>query len=162
MLLAGLGAVWDSAPRVVFCSLWEDDPNAPSHTHTHTTAVVYWYDASNPYHNSKHAADCVHGVTALLAMPTVTPLVGDLELYASLLAAAVHDVAHTGQNNMYHTNVGTDLSLWYSDKSCLERFHLAVAFALMKNPLRCVSVCVSGGGACDYCKRECDSVRVCS
>jgi hypothetical protein len=99
-------------------------------------AITYWYDGSNPYHNAKHAADTIHGVAALIAMPAVLPHVTDLDIYALLVAASVHDVGHTGQTNVYHSNAGSDLSVWFSDKSCLERYHLAVAFAVMRNPTR--------------------------
>ena len=99
-------------------------------------AVTYWYDSSNPYHNAMHAADCTHGVAALIAMPSVHRHVNDLEILALLLAAAVHDCGHTGQSNNYHAVASTDLSLLFSDKSSLERYHLAVAFGLMRNPTR--------------------------
>jgi hypothetical protein len=60
-------------------------------------AATLWYRDSNPYHNAMHGADVTHGVAAMLALKVVSPLVADLDAYALLLAAAIHDVAHTGQ-----------------------------------------------------------------
>ena len=88
------------------------------------------------YHNATHAACVTHGVYSLLTTrPELAELFGSpLDLFTLTLAAWVHDLGHTGQNNAYHVATGSGLALQYSDQSCLEMHHLASAFQLLKQP----------------------------
>ena len=47
---------------------------------------------------------------------------------ASLLAAVVHDVEHTGTTNNFHVQSGSEFALLYNDRSVLENHHLYYAF----------------------------------
>merc|ERR1719356_1222329 len=51
----------------------------------------------------------------------------------SLVSAALHDVGHTGQNNVYHVSIRSDLAIMYNDSSVLENMHVSSAFQLMKH-----------------------------
>ena len=55
----------------------------------------------------------------------------NLEMFAALVAAAVHDVDHPGVTNQFLIETGDDLALLYNDNSVLENHHLAVAFKTM-------------------------------
>jgi hypothetical protein len=52
----------------------------------------------------------------------------DLERFAYLLAAVVHDVGHPGRNNSFQINRQTVLALEYNDLSVLENMHASKAF----------------------------------
>jgi cAMP-specific phosphodiesterase 4 len=57
------------------------------------------------------------------------------EVFAALVAAAIHDFRHPGKNNNFMVKSGSDLAIQFSDSSVLERMHLAEAFFLAKEPL---------------------------
>ena len=48
-----------------------------------------------------------------LATTNVAMCTSKVDKLAALVAAAVHDVGHTGQGNGYHVAAGTDLALMY-------------------------------------------------
>ena len=56
-----------------------------------------------------------------------------LEILAILIAAAVHDVEHTGTTNSFHIQSNSEYALLYNDRSVLENHHLCTAFRLMKD-----------------------------
>ena len=66
---------------------------------------------------------------SLLKLATVF---SDLELFSILFAAAIHDLAHTGQSNQFHINTKSNLALLYNDQSVLENHHISTAFRIMK------------------------------
>ncbi len=49
-----------------------------------------------------------------------------------LFAAAIHDLAHTGQSNQFHINTKSTLALLYNDQAVLENHHISTAFRIMK------------------------------
>lgn len=80
-----------------------------------------------PYHNNLHATDvvqsavfCVHAGKLLEDLPYLAVL-------ALVFGAAAHDVGHPGTSNSYQVNTKSQLALTYSNKSVLERYHIALA-----------------------------------
>ena len=55
------------------------------------------------------------------------------EILAILIAAAIHDVEHTGTTNSFHIHSNSEFALLYNDRSVLENHHLYTAFKLMKD-----------------------------
>lgn len=53
-----------------------------------------------------------------------------------MLAAAIHDMGHTGQTNNFHISSKSELALRYNDKSPLEQMHVSKAFELMRDQPR--------------------------
>ena len=66
-----------------------------------------------------------------------------LEILAILIAAAIHDVEHTGTTNSFHIHSNSEYALLYNDRSVLENHHLYTAFKIMKDVS---NVNVEGGG----------------
>ena len=55
----------------------------------------------------------------------------DVDAFAMLIAAAIHDYDHPGFNNNYHTRTNAFLSTLYNDRSILESHHVAASFKLL-------------------------------
>lgn len=56
----------------------------------------------NPYHNNMHAADVTQTVHYMMLQAGLTNWLSDLEIFATLLAAVIHDYLHTGTTNNFH------------------------------------------------------------
>lgn len=60
-----------------------------------------------------------------------------LDHLIGLVAAAVHDVAHPGKNNVFLTKTMHSLALRYNDQSILENMHIARCFETMRDSPGC-------------------------
>jgi len=87
----------------------------------------------NPYHNELHATDVAHSVHYFLSRVGLMHCMNDLEIFAILLSAIIHDVEHTGTTNNFHVNSRSHLALLYNDRSVLENHHLCFAFTVLKS-----------------------------
>uniref|UniRef100_K3W5J5 Phosphodiesterase n=1 Tax=Globisporangium ultimum (strain ATCC 200006 / CBS 805.95 / DAOM BR144) TaxID=431595 RepID=K3W5J5_GLOUD len=93
---------------------------------------------ANPYHNSSHAADVVNSVNYLITALSdgqIRDTLTNLEFYAAIVAAAIHDFRHPGKSNNYLIKAKHDLAVQYNDRSILESMHVAETFFIMRNPL---------------------------
>eukprot|EP00457_Paulinella_chromatophora_P000269 gb/GEZN01000269.1/.p1 GENE.gb/GEZN01000269.1/~~gb/GEZN01000269.1/.p1 ORF type:complete len:1649 (-),score=281.41 gb/GEZN01000269.1/:153-5099(-) len=97
-------------------------------------AIEEGYNDDLPYHNSIHAADVLLNVYYLLTASDTIDLISPQDLFAALLAAAIHDFRHPGVTNGYLVSTHHPLALRYNDHAVLEQMHCAEAFALMRDP----------------------------
>lgn len=95
------------------------------------TIIEDGYFNMNPYHNSTHAADVVQTLNFFITKGGLSNYVTELDIFAALVAAVIHDYAHQGLNNAYQISVQSELAVTYNDKSVLENFHTAQAFTLL-------------------------------
>ncbi|KAB7495468.1 Calcium/calmodulin-dependent 3',5'-cyclic nucleotide phosphodiesterase 1C, partial [Armadillidium nasatum] len=86
----------------------------------------------NPYHNNIHAADVLQTIHYMLSQTGLMNWLTDIEVFATLFAALVHDLEHTGTTNNFHVMSGTDTALLYNDRAVLENHHISAAFRLLK------------------------------
>lgn len=84
-----------------------------------------------PFHNSLHGADVLHAVHLLLSGEKLSSVFTDLEVFAALFAALIHDVDHPGLTNQFLVATSNVLALCYNDSSVLENHHIATAFSLL-------------------------------
>lgn len=70
----------------------------------------------NPYHNNLHAADVAQTVHHVLCQTGLMHWLTDLEIFATLLAALIHDYEHTGTTNNFHVMSGSDTAMLYNDR----------------------------------------------
>uniref|UniRef100_A0A914ULD8 Phosphodiesterase n=1 Tax=Plectus sambesii TaxID=2011161 RepID=A0A914ULD8_9BILA len=87
---------------------------------------------NNPYHNLVHAADVAQTSHFMLSQTGLANSLGDLELFAVLFGALIHDYEHTGHTNSFHIQSGSNFALLYNDRSVLENHHVSSCFRLMK------------------------------
>nr|XP_060637625.1 dual specificity calcium/calmodulin-dependent 3',5'-cyclic nucleotide phosphodiesterase 1C isoform X2 [Anolis sagrei ordinatus] len=87
----------------------------------------------NPYHNLMHAADVTQTVHYLLFKTGVVHWLTELEIFAMIFAAAIHDYEHTGTTNNFHIQTRSDTAILYNDRSVLENHHLCAAFRLLQD-----------------------------
>jgi hypothetical protein len=92
-------------------------------------AIENNYRLSNPYHNALHAADVLFSVFWILHSCFGQKVIGadELDIFAMLFAAMVHDLDHPGETNAYQIAVKTSFALLYNDRSVLENHHVAFA-----------------------------------
>ncbi|XP_047987111.1 calcium/calmodulin-dependent 3',5'-cyclic nucleotide phosphodiesterase 1 [Leguminivora glycinivorella] len=88
---------------------------------------------NNPYHNNLHAADVAQTVHYMLCQTGLMNWLSDLEIFATLVAAVIHDFEHTGTTNNFHVMSGSDTALLYNDRAVLENHHISAAFRLIKD-----------------------------
>lgn len=86
----------------------------------------------NPYHNNVHAADVTQTTHSILCQTGLMHWLTDLEIFATLLAAIIHDYEHTGTTNNFHVMSGSDTALLYNDRAVLENHHISAGFRVMK------------------------------
>lgn len=87
----------------------------------------------NPYHNNLHAADVTQTIHHMLCQTGLMNWLTDLEIFATLLAALIHDFEHTGTTNNFHVMSGSETALLYNDRAVLENHHISAAFRLLKD-----------------------------
>lgn len=85
-----------------------------------------------PYHNATHAADVVHNVYYFIQQDGLGDMLLLEDVFAAILASAVHDYDHPGTNNAFQIATNSDLAIRYNDQSVLENMHCAEAFKCMK------------------------------
>lgn len=88
----------------------------------------------NPYHNFVHIVDVFQTCSVMLGAMDARLRLPDLEIFALLISALVHDLEHPGMNNLYQINAGTPLAIRYNDASVLENHHCAMAFTVFNEP----------------------------
>ncbi|XP_075213731.1 dual specificity calcium/calmodulin-dependent 3',5'-cyclic nucleotide phosphodiesterase 1-like [Lycorma delicatula] len=86
----------------------------------------------NPYHNNLHAADVAQTVHYMLCQTGLMNWMTDLEIYATLVAAIIHDYEHTGTTNNFHVMSGTETALIYNDRAVLENHHISSSFRVLR------------------------------
>uniref|UniRef100_A0A8C1XM79 Phosphodiesterase n=1 Tax=Cyprinus carpio TaxID=7962 RepID=A0A8C1XM79_CYPCA len=87
----------------------------------------------NPYHNLIHAADVTQTVHYLLLKTGMVHWLTELEIFAMLFAAAIHDYEHTGTTNNFHIQTRSDTAILYNDRSVLESHHVSAAYRLLQD-----------------------------
>eukprot|EP01065_Artemidia_motanka_P040034 TRINITY_DN4956_c3_g1_i1.p1 TRINITY_DN4956_c3_g1~~TRINITY_DN4956_c3_g1_i1.p1 ORF type:complete len:1236 (+),score=418.21 TRINITY_DN4956_c3_g1_i1:48-3755(+) len=88
----------------------------------------------NPYHNSMHAADVMHVAHYVISQGGLARRcrATDEEIFAAVVAAAVHDYNHPGINNAFHVRSQNYLAVLYNDRSVNENMHTMSVLELMR------------------------------
>ncbi|KAK5849718.1 hypothetical protein PBY51_014030 [Eleginops maclovinus] len=86
----------------------------------------------NPYHNLMHAADVTQTIHYLLLKTGMVHWLTELEIFAIIFAAAIHDFEHTGTTNNFHIQTRSDTAMLYNDRAVLENYHVSAAYRLLQ------------------------------
>lgn len=86
----------------------------------------------NPYHNLVHGGDVAQTVHTILSQSKLVNWLTDLEVFATIVAALLHDFEHTGTTNNFHIQTSSDVALLYNDRAVLENHHISAGFRIMK------------------------------
>ncbi|XP_010775981.1 calcium/calmodulin-dependent 3',5'-cyclic nucleotide phosphodiesterase 1C-like [Notothenia coriiceps] len=87
----------------------------------------------NPYHNLMHAADVTQTIHYLLLKTGMVHWLTELEIFAIIFAAAIHDFEHTGTTNNFHIQTRSDTAMLYNDRAVLENYHVSAAYRLLQS-----------------------------
>jgi hypothetical protein len=90
------------------------------------------------YHNAIHATDVTQ--TAAVILDAFSKHVGapaKQDVFALLVAAAVHDLGHLGVNNDFLINSRHPRATMYNDRSVNENFHISRAFEIARTTRGC-------------------------
>ncbi|XP_066538829.1 dual specificity calcium/calmodulin-dependent 3',5'-cyclic nucleotide phosphodiesterase 1A isoform X2 [Hoplias malabaricus] len=87
----------------------------------------------NPYHNLVHAADVTQTVHYILLKTGMVHWLTELEIFAMIFAAAVHDYEHTGTTNNFHIQTRSDAAILYNDRAVQENHHVSAAYRLLQD-----------------------------
>ncbi|XP_041670160.1 calcium/calmodulin-dependent 3',5'-cyclic nucleotide phosphodiesterase 1A [Cheilinus undulatus] len=87
----------------------------------------------NPYHNLVHAADVTQTIHYLLLKTGMVHWLTELEIFAIIFAAAIHDFEHTGTTNNFHIQTRSNTAMLYNDRAVLENHHVSAAYRLLQD-----------------------------
>ncbi|XP_041817459.1 calcium/calmodulin-dependent 3',5'-cyclic nucleotide phosphodiesterase 1A isoform X2 [Chelmon rostratus] len=87
----------------------------------------------NPYHNLMHAADVTQTIHYLLLKTGMVHWLTELEIFAIIFAAAIHDYEHTGTTNNFHIQTRSETAMLYNDRAVLENHHVSAAYRLLQD-----------------------------
>ncbi|XP_053538409.1 dual specificity calcium/calmodulin-dependent 3',5'-cyclic nucleotide phosphodiesterase 1A isoform X3 [Ictalurus punctatus] len=86
----------------------------------------------NPYHNLIHAADVTQTVHYFLLKTGMVHWMTELEIFAMIFAASIHDYEHTGTTNNFHIQTRSDTAILYNDRAVQENHHVSSAYRLLQ------------------------------
>ncbi|XP_064646960.1 dual specificity calcium/calmodulin-dependent 3',5'-cyclic nucleotide phosphodiesterase 1A-like isoform X13 [Lineus longissimus] len=86
----------------------------------------------NPYHNLVHAADVAQTTYHIISHSKLVHWLTDIEIFATIIAACIHDFEHTGTTNNFHISTGSEVALLYNDRAVLENHHISASFRILK------------------------------
>ncbi|XP_038665745.1 calcium/calmodulin-dependent 3',5'-cyclic nucleotide phosphodiesterase 1A-like isoform X2 [Scyliorhinus canicula] len=88
---------------------------------------------TNPYHNLVHAADVTQTVHYFILRTGIVHWMTELEIFAILFAAAIHDYEHTGTTNNFHIQSRSDTAILYNDRAVQESHHVSATYRLLQD-----------------------------
>lgn len=91
----------------------------------------YYSRNNNPFHNFRHGVTVMNTVYNIFKTSQLGKYFCQTGLTAMLFAGLMHDVDHTGKNNMFEINLSGKLAIRYNDDSVLENHHAARAFMIL-------------------------------
>jgi hypothetical protein len=94
-------------------------------------ANKYYSKNKNPFHNFKHGITVMSTAYNIFKISNLKKYFSQTGLTSMLFAGLMHDIDHTGRNNMFEINRAGKLAIRYNDDSVLENHHSARAFRIL-------------------------------
>ena len=97
-------------------------------------AIASQYLQSTLYHNSLHGADITQTMCLFFNNSNAEEVCHTkaIDLLSIIIAGLGHDLGHPGLTNTFQINSSSDMAITYNDSSCLENFHLAKLFTIIR------------------------------
>ena len=86
-----------------------------------------------PYHNTDHALDTIQCVFCLLHLTGEVKTFDDVELFALLMAALMHDTGHTGENGGFMSRSHLPLDILFKNQPPTQTDHANAAIQILTN-----------------------------
>lgn len=86
-----------------------------------------------PYHNMNHALDTIQCLFSILNLTGENKNFDDIELFALLLAALMHDTGHTGENGGYVARSQLPLDILFKNQPASQTGHANAAIQMLTN-----------------------------
>ena len=86
-----------------------------------------------PYHNMNHALDTIQCLFSILKLTGENKNFDDIELFALLLAALMHDTGHTGENGGYVSRSQLPLDILFKNQPASQTNHANAAIQMLTN-----------------------------
>ncbi|OHS99538.1 3'5'-cyclic nucleotide phosphodiesterase family protein [Tritrichomonas foetus] len=86
-----------------------------------------------PYHNTEHALDTIQCVFTLLQLTGEAKNLDDIELFALLLAALMHDTGHSGENGGFVARSQLPLDILFKNQPPTQTNHANAAIQMLTN-----------------------------
>jgi hypothetical protein len=119
--------------KSLFAITWQTFQIDDSVLRAWLTAVERAYN-ENPYHSATHAADVLQGTFFHLYRCGLMRQLTDMEVFACVVAAIIHDIGHIGLTNAFLKVTAHPLAIAYNDQSIMENFHASEGWALCVKP----------------------------
>jgi len=100
----------------------------------HLLLRVELSSASNPFHNSAHAADVLLNVHLFLELHALKSRLTAEELLVAFFAAIVHCFNHPGTSNAFEQESNSLLTQTFADQSAIEHYRLSGVLSLLATP----------------------------
>lgn len=115
-------------PEIIRYYKFDEKFNIPMEALRAFSAEVMKQHNDVVYHNWFHIVSVLHITFMMLEDGGGAQYLHDLDIFAVLFAAFIHDVDHTGRNNDYENKRNTELSKRYNQQSVLENNSLDVTW----------------------------------
>lgn len=96
-----------------------------------TEVDKYYSKNNNPFHNFQHGLTVMSTAYNIFKISNLNKYFSQTGVTSLLFAGLMHDIEHTGRNNMFEINRSGKLSVRYNDDSVLENHHSARAFQII-------------------------------
>ena len=91
----------------------------------------YYSRMNNPFHNFQHGVTVMSTAYNIFKISNLNKYFSQTGVTSLLFAGLMHDIEHTGRNNMFEINRSGKLAVRYNDDSVLENHHSARAFQII-------------------------------
>lgn len=93
---------------------------------------VYYEKHRNSFHNFRHGITVMNQAYSLFKISNLANYFTQTGITAFVFAGLMHDIDHTGKNNLFEINAWSKLAIRYNDNSVLENHHAARTFRILE------------------------------
>lgn len=92
----------------------------------------YYERNNNSFHNFRHGVTVMNQAYSLFKISNLAKYFTQTGITAFAFAGLMHDIDHSGKNNLFEVNSWSKLAVRYNDNSVLENHHAARTFKILE------------------------------